>query len=566
MRLINTKTLQLKEFNGTNRPPYAILSHTWGDQEVTFQDMQEGAGKHSWKAGFRKIVQTCRVARRSRIKYAWVDTCCIDKSSSAELSEAINSMFRWYEDSEICYAYLPDVHGSSCEPSDVVRSCWFTRGWTLQELIAPRNLVFYASNWQCIDFRSSLGKIIADSTGIDERLLQDNRAKPGRILRSSSIAQRMSWASKRETTRTEDLAYCLLGIFDINMPLLYGEGTKAFTRLQEEIIRHTDDQSIFAWSLPIAMENDFDTSIGMSVFAPSPKAFVASRDIVPVDTGDESAPFSLTNRGIRINLCLQRNKGSVYGIIPCRRNKETNLLRIELLELSCNRFLRVPGMPMTLTNYLSWKQTSNVPVYLVTGPPPQKHRIPPGSFLVRPLPSGIAVSVVSQGHTWSPETGLITSDNPEDRFGRETELRLVLKSTLDGSHPYTESTNISVWVRRPSEHDGESEWVTYDVRYSSLEGQLRMSHHSFGSFFAKVERQVVFGQRAIVIEVFSWENENGILKQLRWDQMRLGRLLDRCLFGVLGVQWSWLIILWSKEIQSLAICITVLAIAFAFIM
>ncbi|KAJ4171977.1 hypothetical protein NW754_007574, partial [Fusarium falciforme] len=293
MRLINTKTLQLEEFNEDNRPLYAILSHTWGDQEVTFQHMQDDRSHHSWKAGYRKIAQTCKVALNSGIGYAWVDTCCIDKTSSAELSEAINSMFRWYEDAEICYAYLPDV-----------------------ELIAPRNLVFYATNWKYINSRSNLSEAIARVTGIEERLLKDNRAKAGSILRTTSIARRMSWAARRQTARTEDLAYCLLGIFDINMPLVYGEGTRAFTRLQEQIIQHTDDQSIFAWGLHDGIKPEAGPDTSTSVLAPSPAAFVASGDIVQVDTGEESAPFSLTNRGIRIDLRVGLIRGRRYGIIP----------------------------------------------------------------------------------------------------------------------------------------------------------------------------------------------------------------------------------------------------------
>ncbi|EEU35642.1 uncharacterized protein NECHADRAFT_52327, partial [Fusarium vanettenii 77-13-4] len=304
MRLINTKTLQLEEFNEINRPRYAILSHTWGDQEVTFQDMQNDSGQHLLKAGYQKILQTCKVTLESNLEYAWIDTCCIDKTSSAELSEAINSMFKWYEGATICYAYLPDVNETSDGRSTIPKSRWFTRGWTLQELIAPRRLVFYASTWELIDSRSNLSETIAYTTGIDKRLLQDNRDDLHRILRSSSIAQRMSWASRRQTTRTEDLAYCLLGIFDINMPLLYGEGSKAFARLQEEIIRHTDDQSIFAWGLGETQYPDSWSST--SVLAPSPMAFAGSEYIVPVDTCQDSAPFSITNRGIRIDLRIWR--------------------------------------------------------------------------------------------------------------------------------------------------------------------------------------------------------------------------------------------------------------------
>ncbi|KAM6509682.1 hypothetical protein FALCPG4_017329 [Fusarium falciforme] len=450
MRLINTKTLRLEGFNEVNRPPYAILSHTWGGQEVTFQDMQDVSDQHLLKAGYQKILQTCKVALNSNIEYAWVDTCCIDKTSSAELSEAINSMFRWYEGAEICYAYLPDVNDISDGRSTVVKSRWFTRGWTLQELIAPRKLFFYASTWELIDSRSSLSETIADATGIDKRLFQDNRHDLGGILRSSSIAQRMNWASRRETTRTEDLAYCLLGIFDINMPLLYGEGNKAFTRLQEEIIKHTDDQSIFAWGLSPSNTHPPRSSTSTSVLAPSPMAFAESEDIASVDTCQESAPFSITNRGIRIDMRIRRGFPHTYGIISCRQKKSTELLTIVLEELSGYRFYRIQEAPIKWTSHLEWKRTPNITVYLMTAPPPEIYCIPGGSFLINPLPEGIYVKSITAGYTWSPATGLVTMDKPEDRFGREVELRLSLKSTIHGGRPRKGSTIVSIWVRRPS--------------------------------------------------------------------------------------------------------------------
>lgn len=549
MRLINTRSLKLEEFNEVNRPSYAILSHTWGDEEITFQQMQDDTSQHARKAGYQKIVRTCKIALYYDLEYAWVDTCCIDKTSSAELSEAINSMFRWYEDAQICYAYLPDVYDPSDGEIAVVQSRWFTRGWTLQELIAPRHLVFYTFNWKYIGSRSNLGKAISNATGIDERLLQNGRAEAGPILRSSSIAQRMSWASGRQTTRTEDLAYCLLGIFDINMPLLYGEGTKAFTRLQEEIIRHTDDQSIFAWGLRKGLTQIFKFDKRTSILAPSPAAFSASGDIVQVDTGEESAPFSLTNRGIRIDLRVRRIGGQPYGIIPCGQNKATNLLMIKLEELHGNRFFRANCAPVAWTSHLVWKRTPIFPVYLMTVPPPEKYQIPPGSFLVKLLSRDIAVYSVSEGYTWSPTTGVITMDEPEDRFGRESELRLILKPIHRGAIVDSHSLTISAWVRRPSRCTGECEWVTYDATYSSLDKGLRNTSPDYGTFFAKVERQAVFGQRAIVIEVFSWEVPDPISKSLLWARMRLSRLLDRCIFGVLSARGAWPIILLFERMQ-----------------
>ncbi|KAJ5116243.1 hypothetical protein N7456_000591 [Penicillium angulare] len=260
MRLINIWSLQLEEFMDHNIPRYAILSHTWGEDEVTFQDMQDADSQKTLaKKGYTKIRRSCEQAREQfttdyfTTNYIWVDTCCIDKTSSAELSEAINSMMRWYENSQICYAYLVDVpplSNSGLDRSLFSKSRWFTRGWTLQELLAPKVLVFLAQDWSVLFLRESQSRLISEITGIEASFLQlrDKSTTLRASLSAVSIAGRMCWASKRETSRSEDRAYSLLGIFGINMPLLYGEGNGAFLRLQEEIIKHSDDQSLLAWN------------------------------------------------------------------------------------------------------------------------------------------------------------------------------------------------------------------------------------------------------------------------------------------------------------------------------
>jgi hypothetical protein len=223
-----------------NIPPYAILSHTWGedDEEVTFQDLAQGVGDS--KAGYRKI-QFCRKqATRDGLKYVWIDTCCIDKSNNTELSEAINSMFRWYHEAVKCYVYLSSVlkynsdendqfSGSSWEPA-FRKSRWFTRGWTLQELIAPVSVEFYSEEGRRLGDRKSLEQPIREITGIPLNALQ------GVPLSQFSVPERISWAKNRETKRKEDKAYSLMGIFNIHMPLIYGEGREnAFLRLRDQI-------------------------------------------------------------------------------------------------------------------------------------------------------------------------------------------------------------------------------------------------------------------------------------------------------------------------------------------
>ncbi|KIM98685.1 hypothetical protein OIDMADRAFT_66246, partial [Oidiodendron maius Zn] len=233
MRLLNSRTLQMKEFiDDDDIPPYAILSHTWGEDEVSLLDMERL--DISQKKGLAKIQFCCAQAASDNLEWAWVDTCCIDKKSSAELSEAINSMYRWYYKAKICYAFLADVYWTDDAAEIEGRfnsSRWFTRGWTLQELIAPRTIVFFSNDWRSLGTKSQLTSVLSVVTGIDPGYLAD------KDVRLASISKRMSWASSRKTTRTEDIAYCLLGIFDIHMPLLYGEGKRAFRRLQEEILK-----------------------------------------------------------------------------------------------------------------------------------------------------------------------------------------------------------------------------------------------------------------------------------------------------------------------------------------
>ncbi|KAH8687296.1 heterokaryon incompatibility protein-domain-containing protein [Tricladium varicosporioides] len=242
MRLLHTSALTLKEFFGDGIPPYAVLSHRWEEEEVTLQDLTNGGAKEL--LGYGKLMGCCERAKHDGLDYVWIDTCCIDKTSSAELSEAINSMFEWYQASYICYVYLSDVLEEAEQISEAQSSFrnskWFTRGWTLQELIAPTWVQFFNAEWRDLGTKSSLRTLIEHITNI--RHLSD--------FRSATIAQKMSWASNRNTTRVEDQAYCLMGLFQIHMPIIYGEGKNAFLRLQLEIIKSSDDESIFAWSYP----------------------------------------------------------------------------------------------------------------------------------------------------------------------------------------------------------------------------------------------------------------------------------------------------------------------------
>lgn len=220
-------------------PAYAILSHTWGKEEVIFQDMEDDAdmSKTVSKAGWRKIQFLARQAAADGLQYFWMDTCCIDKKNAVELGAAINSMFRWYQDAARCYVYLSDVSklNNGADSDRTLReafrmSRWFTRGWTLQELIAPRKVDFFSLEGERLGSKFSLESEIYEITGIAKKALQ------GGALSNFSIKERRVWTEGRNTTIEEDEAYCLLGIFDVSIVPNYGERRdQAFRRLEEEI-------------------------------------------------------------------------------------------------------------------------------------------------------------------------------------------------------------------------------------------------------------------------------------------------------------------------------------------
>ena len=267
MRLLNAHTLEIKKFPDNDIPSYAILSHTWQDgEEVSFQDLHRP--ETVTKVGYQKIKQFCRLAITYDYTWVWVDTCCIDKTSREELSESINSMFKWYERSAVCFAYLADVSAKAEARLPLfANSRWFTRGWTLQELLAPQILYFVGSDWKIFGTRDSLAEHISVITGIGRRYLTSRAAElhyrtsdelfhdrfRGHLerklnIRETTVAEKLSWAAPRQTTREEDIAYCLLGLCAVNMPLIYGEGAAAFLRLQETIIRHRFDPTILTWN------------------------------------------------------------------------------------------------------------------------------------------------------------------------------------------------------------------------------------------------------------------------------------------------------------------------------
>ncbi|KAH9848615.1 heterokaryon incompatibility protein-domain-containing protein [Lenzites betulinus] len=316
-RFLNTYTGEFVWIAEVGATPYAILSHTWRSDEEggeqTYDDIVKLQTEcpiethEPWNAETappvnqaffshpklsEKIKRACEVARNTDFRLIWIDSCCIDKRSSAELTEAINSMYALYRDADVCFVFLVDVpHGTDPreEDSDFWQSRWHERGWTLQELVAPPYVVFLTCDWTFLGTKTGLARTLERITGVDAAILLGLKR-----VESASVAKRMSWAASRKTTRVEDRAYSLLGIFGVHMPPIYGEGTNAFLRLQEEIIKHIPDQSIFAWGWSYTL-SDLHTladsrgslwEIDSGLLAASPDAFRDVGDVALITPSD----------------------------------------------------------------------------------------------------------------------------------------------------------------------------------------------------------------------------------------------------------------------------------------
>lgn len=288
MWLVHAESLSLQKFT-SNPPPYVILSHRWGqeDEEVSFTDI--GTDRMKRKRGYHKIITTCDIALAKGYEWVWIDTCCIDKTSSSELSESINSMYDWYKNSAFCIAYLEDYQ---IEYGQLAKSSWFTRCWTLQELISPSVVRFYDTKWRYFGSKKGLCREISEITGIDTKTLS------GADPRRCSVAQRMSWAAKRKATRIEDEAYSLLGLFDVNLNPTYGYKEKAFGALQTAILqspRDHDDQSIFAWDRGVKRGYQ-------GLLATSPAAFANCQRTRRLDPLDNRCGFFYNSFDIILDL------------------------------------------------------------------------------------------------------------------------------------------------------------------------------------------------------------------------------------------------------------------------
>ncbi|KAI5980428.1 hypothetical protein F5J12DRAFT_425723 [Pisolithus orientalis] len=379
-KVIQETGAQIKIFENLHdrSEKYAVPSHRWGkdEDEVNYDEMTQLMGMAEparneirRRAGYEKIIKSCEQAKKDGYRWIWIDTCCIDKRSGAELSEAINSMYQWYQESQKCYAHLNGVCGTFFpREQDLSKFAkangwpeWFSRGWTLQELIAPKQVEFFNKDWVPIGDKGSLAETLEKITRIPINVLRD-----GVNPRHFCVAQLMSWAADRKTTRVEDRAYSLLGLFGVDMPKFYGEGKKAFQRLQLEIIqRYYCDHSIFAWN----SKRQFGW-LG-DVLADDPSYFRGCHDVEKVELNQfvdeimnypqnrlgiarspgrgslvclrsrghtfrqQLAVFPLTNVGIQICLPVipHRDSESVFRAILACRDYYGNLITIDFKSL-----------------------------------------------------------------------------------------------------------------------------------------------------------------------------------------------------------------------------------------
>ena len=376
------------EFSDDETAEYAILSHRWIDPtEIDYEEMvdlgkmdRQQQDEIRGRQGYKKILDACKQAQTDGYEWMWVDTCCIDKRSSAELSEAINSMYRWYGNARVCYAYLHDVDGSFPTEEDDEKYPksngwpeWFSRGWTLQEMIAPQNLQFFNKDWQPIGNKNRLAETLEEITGVPQHILAD-----GLEGNRPCVAQIIMWAANRTTTRVEDKAYSLMGLLDVNMPMLYGEGKKAFHRLQLEIIRSSNDQSIFARGIESSRvrigsiladdPSDFEDCSGMRLM--DRDGFIEKFPELSSTNADHFDVFPITNRGIQIWMLLHRyrNSHSVFkAYLPCW-NADGDSVSIDL---SCARPItidvrQVGLVPLMIPLQSSAKCTSDINAHRTT--------------------------------------------------------------------------------------------------------------------------------------------------------------------------------------------------------
>lgn len=319
MWLIHTSSYKRQEFS--DPPAYAIFSHRWLPshlgEELSFQEFSLEAIQTAASLAATKIRDACQIANGKGILWMWFDTCCIDKTNGQAYATAINSMYVWYARARTCIAYLEDVEDhpkpttrharGGLRTNEITKSNWFTRGWTLQELLAPLTLEFYDYSWKPIGTKQRLAAELQRPTRIDIRYLQDPRQ-----LETASIAEKFSWMAGRTTSRVEDIAYSMVGLLGVTLTVELGEGVEAFFRLQQTLVSTSQDESIFAWKTPkggrLACFNTVFNDSTWGLLAPSPDCF-SHDDIIRYDA-TRSVPrlgggYRSTNQGVVFNVTMK---------------------------------------------------------------------------------------------------------------------------------------------------------------------------------------------------------------------------------------------------------------------
>ena len=343
IRLLNAESLTLQQFKDEDCPPYAILFHRWAEDpsnEVVYDDMAKFEDiRHSsaWKKAesAAKIVAACQKVLELEFVYLWVDIVCIKQDNPMELSTAINSMYRLYHHAGVCIVYLYDYPTS--EVQTFSQSDWFTRGWTLQELVAPEVVRFFDKHWGYMGEIGDLAAELTHRTGIHKMFLASTMP-----VSYASISERMSWMAGRKTTVPEDIAYCMLGLFDVNMPLLYGEGKeRAFLRLQEEIMRYSSDHSLFVWEAESRGPMETNPSCSTGLLAPSPECFRSAGDYRRSSDQGNSRPYQMTNKGIAIDLPLVHlEMNDFIGALNCH-DQDMKQVGVCLRKVHGNHYCRI---------------------------------------------------------------------------------------------------------------------------------------------------------------------------------------------------------------------------------
>ncbi|KAH4152831.1 hypothetical protein HBH69_167280 [Parastagonospora nodorum] len=398
---------KLEDFTySVDKPPYMIFSHRWlqaDGGDVTFEEFQSSSSelKQAFKkkgrkereaklnelglrvVAFYKLLQAIEIASIAGAEYIWIDSCCINRANSSELTEALNSMYRYYEKATKCLVYLHDVEWSRTADGEKqpVRSYdfskpeWFTRGWTLQELIAPKQVSFYNKDWKYFGELAEHAKAIEEVTNVPEMVLKGD-IKPNKC----SVAQRMSWAANRNTTRDEDMSYSLFGLFDVNLVPMYGEGgTKAFIRLQEAIMSRTNDMSLFAWQ---STDNEEEYR---GVLARSPKEFGRAGELIDKRILGSNPEFSMTNRGLKIMpLLAKKRDGTLFLPLNCTKTGENSVQSLGIIlrkqrENDTELCRYKPGVlfpfdwAIFMDEYAFWLKQSETPIYIVRDERYRKH-------------------------------------------------------------------------------------------------------------------------------------------------------------------------------------------------